>query len=74
MFAILAMADEETLFGMRTLFDTFVDMAAGRKVPDDEKYVANEKAISMLLKDTLGERYKKISETSVYPMHKIKTR
>ncbi|XP_041363271.1 uncharacterized protein LOC121378943 [Gigantopelta aegis] len=68
------MVDVDTQQGLTSMFDTFVDLAAGRKVPDDDKYVANEKAVSMLLKDALGERYKKISETSVYPVHKIRTR
>ena len=68
------MVDEETRAGLHSMFDTFVELAAGRKVTPHDKVSANEKAISMLLKESLGERYKKISETSVYPIHKVKTR
>ncbi|XP_041363270.1 uncharacterized protein LOC121378942 [Gigantopelta aegis] len=66
--------DDETQQGVSDMFDTFIELAAGKKLTDRERNVANEKAISMLLKDSLGERYKKISETSVYPVHKVKTR
>ncbi|XP_041362928.1 uncharacterized protein LOC121378710 [Gigantopelta aegis] len=69
------MCDPDVEKDLCCMFERYVVLAAaGKKLTAAEKKVATEKAIGMLLKDSLGDKFKKINESSVFPIHKDKTK
>ena len=69
------MCDPDLENDLCCMFERYVQLAAaGKKLTPAEKKVATEKALGMLLKDSLGDKFKKINETSVFPIHKDKTK